>query len=82
MRITEPFVWDAWPDLFRGRLRVLYELTGKIPKQPRAPLPWYITGRRARLDHDVKPPGLPAHSTATSCPRTGSDDTDAPNDSD
>jgi hypothetical protein len=23
-------VWDRWPQFFRGRLRVLYELTGEV----------------------------------------------------
>lgn len=25
-----PFVWDEWPNFFRGRLRVLYGLTGEV----------------------------------------------------
>lgn len=25
-----PFVWDEWPQYFRGRLRAPYELTGEV----------------------------------------------------
>jgi len=45
-----PFVWDEWPQFFRGRLRVLYELRGEVVYQPRPQLPWYWPRhRRARL---------------------------------
>ena len=37
----EPYVWDEWPQFFRGRLRVLYELRGTITYGPRPSLPWY-----------------------------------------
>lgn len=36
-----PFVWDEFPEFFRGRLRVLYELRGEVAYQPRPKLPWY-----------------------------------------
>jgi hypothetical protein len=28
------FVWDEWPEFFRGRLRVLYELTEEVRSRP------------------------------------------------
>jgi hypothetical protein len=31
----KPYVWDEWPQFFRGRLRVLYELRGEVIYQPR-----------------------------------------------
>jgi len=36
-----PFIWDEFPEFFRGRLRVLYELRGEVIYQPRLKLPWY-----------------------------------------
>lgn len=43
------YVWDRWPQFFRGRLRVLFEVTGEVTYQPRARLRWNVRQRRARL---------------------------------
>jgi len=46
-----PFVWDRWPQFFRGRLRVIYEETGQVPcfTRPCRP-PWVLpTACRAVL---------------------------------
>jgi hypothetical protein len=43
------FIWDEWPQFFRGRLRAIFELTGQITFQPRGGLPWNVRQRRARL---------------------------------
>jgi hypothetical protein len=38
------FVWDRWPQFFRGRLRVLYQLTGEVRYVKRPPLGWREPG--------------------------------------
>jgi hypothetical protein len=45
-RSMEPYVWDEWPQFFRGRLRVLYEELGDVTYQPRPRLPWWRRHRR------------------------------------
>ena len=40
------FVWDEYPEFFRGRLRVLYELTGNVSNVARGALPPGHSGRR------------------------------------
>lgn len=33
------YIWDRWPQFFRGRLKVLFEMTGEVTCQPLAPAP-------------------------------------------
>jgi hypothetical protein len=50
-------VWDRWPQFFRRRLRVLYELTGEVRYVMRPPLGWREPGRRAvRLERKERYP--------------------------
>jgi hypothetical protein len=34
------YVWDRWPEYFRGRLRVEYDATGAVRYHPRPRLAW------------------------------------------
>jgi len=58
IRDVRVYIWDRWPQFFRGRFRVQYEVTGEVPYLARPPLTFYCRWRRARLWRQCERPAL------------------------